>query len=469
MASAGEEVQKPHVSVVVGGHVDAGKSTTCGHLLFQLGEINQRELDKMKEEAAKLNKQSFEYAFFLDVRKAERERGITIECTTKEFKTPNFHYTIIDAPGHKDFIKNFITGSGQADSAILMVPADLSGFITSIKKGDRKSGEVEGQTRKHAMLFNTLGIKQLIVCINKMDDKSVNYSEERFNEIANEVKHMLQRTGWSKDFVENSVPILPISGLAGDNLFKPSGAMPWFKGCSVTNRDKKKVTVATLHDALDQYVCEPKRDTSGALRMPVSSVLKIPGIGDVICGRVERGTVKAGDIVSFLPTHTASNLCTGKVFSVEMHRKNIDAGRAGDNIGICIKGLGDLKPTTGDTMVLLKDPLKQCKTVTVTAQVYDHPGEIKVGYSPTGFVKTSRSSLQLKEIKWKISKDTGKDKVVNPLFFKSGDTVELVFEPKQPIIIEKFADSPGFGRIAIMEGAQLVMIGMVTDITFADN
>merc|ERR1712025_746839 len=225
---------KTHLSLVVCGHVDAGKSTTTGHLLFELGGISEREMEKLKEEAERLGKGSFAFAFYMDTQKDERERGVTIKCTTKEFFTQKYHYTIIDAPGHRDFIKNMISGAAQADVAVLMVPAD-GNFTTAIQKGDIKSAEIQGQTRAHARLLNLLGVKQLLVGVNKMDSDVAGYKEERYNEIADEMRHMLAKVGWKDDFVKNSVPILPISGSKGDNLILKSEKMSWWKGVDVKN------------------------------------------------------------------------------------------------------------------------------------------------------------------------------------------------------------------------------------------
>merc|ERR1711966_107546 len=186
--------EKTHMSVVICGHVDSGKSTTTGRLLFELGGIPEREMTKLKEEADRLGKGSFAFAFYMDTQKDERGRGVTIKCTTKEFFTEKYHYSIIDAPGHRDFIKNMISGAAQADVAVLMVPAD-GNFTTAIQKGDHKAGQVQGQTRQHARLINLLGVKQLVVCVNKMDaPETSEYKESRFTEIRDEMKLMLPVT-----------------------------------------------------------------------------------------------------------------------------------------------------------------------------------------------------------------------------------------------------------------------------------
>merc|ERR1711965_887076 len=234
--------EKTHMSVVICGHVDSGKSTTTGRLLFELGGIPEREIEKLRAEADALGKSSFAFAFYMDRQKEERERGVTISCTTKEFFTDNWHYTIIDAPGHRDFIKNMISGAAQADVALLMVPAD-GNFTTAIQRGNHKQGLVQGQTRQHARLLNLLGVKQIIVGINKMDCDVAKYSEDRYKEIKDEMFNTMTKVGWKKDFLTKSVPFLPISGWMGDNLTEKSTNMAWWKGADIENEAGEKIHI----------------------------------------------------------------------------------------------------------------------------------------------------------------------------------------------------------------------------------
>jgi elongation factor 1-alpha len=452
--------EKEHVSIVVCGHVDSGKSTTTGHLIFELGGINEREMQRLKDEAKRLGKDSFAFAFYMDTTKEERERGVTIACQTKEFFTPNYHYTIIDAPGHRDFMKNMITGASQADVAMVMVPAD-GNFTTSIAKGDRKKGEVKGQTREHARLINLLGVKQLIIGVNKMD--AANYSEEKFEEIRDEMKNMLVRVGWPKQFVEKAVPIIPVSGWKGDNLVKDSENMPWWKGVDVVNpRTKETVHVNTLHDALDKMVKLPPRPSEKPLRIPISQVLKIKGVGDVLTGRVEQGTVRPGDEVKFVPSNTATNACTGKIFAIEMHHKPVPSAGPGDNVGLNVKGLDKFKPKTGDIMILKKDDsLAKCNKFVAQVQVLDHPGELKTGYCPIVFCRTGHSACKISAINWRMGKDTGGAKAEEPPFIKAGDMAEVEFTPQQPFCVEDFKSCEGLARIAVIDGNEAVFLGKV--------
>jgi elongation factor 1-alpha len=459
---------KQHVSIVICGHVDAGKSTTTGRLIFELGGIPEREMVKLREEADRLGKGSFAFAFYMDRQKEERERGVTIACTTKEFFTETKHYTVIDAPGHRNFIKNMITGASQADVALLMVPAD-GNFTTAIARGNHKAGEVQGQTRQHALLINLLGVKQLLVGINKMDADLAGYKEARYTEIKEEMERMLLRVGWLKNFIADSVPFLPISGWKGDNLITKSTNMAWWKGADI-KQGKVAIHVDTLLDCLEKYVTVPERPKTAAARTPISGIYKIKGIGDVLTGRVEQGTVKPGEEVIFLPTHTASTPCDGKIFTVEMHHKSVPAATSGDNCGFNIKGLKkENMPRAGDVMVLKSDStINRCKSFTTQVRVLDHPGELKVGYCPIAFVRTGRSAVRMTKLDWKVGKETGNQKLEDPISLKANEMAQVVFEPQQPFVVDTFKNCEGLGRVAIMEGNSVVMLGKTTACTAWD-
>ena len=286
-----ETKEKKHLSLVVCGHVDAGKSTTTGHLIFKLGGVSQREMEKLQQEAANNGRNSFAFAYYMDRDKAERERGVTINCTTKEFYTDSYHFTIVDAPGHKDYIKNMITGAGCADVALLLVPAEKGGFETAIQKGDHKNNVIQGQTRQHARLLSLLGIEQLIVGVNKMD--SCDWSEERFNEIKDEMSKMIQQAG----FKPRRVPFIPYSGFHGENLIEETDKMPWYKGWKANISKDEIAEGKTLYDALEKLARPPKRADSKLVRVPINGIYQIKGVGDVITGRIEQGILRPNDIV----------------------------------------------------------------------------------------------------------------------------------------------------------------------------
>lgn len=454
------EERKEHVSLVITGTVDSGKSTTTGRLLFDLGGISQREMDKLTQTAKEYGKESFAFAYMMDNQKDERERGITINCNTKEFYTKSKHYTIIDAPGHKDFIKNMISGASQADSALLMVPAERGGFEAAIAKGDREAGIIEGQSRAHAKLLFLLGVEQIIVGINKMDEPTVKYSEERYTEIKDEVSKMLQNIGYKI----KKVPFIPISGWTGENLTKPSDNMPWYKGWEANINPKVTKKGMTLVDALEELIQPPSRNKDAPARMCVSGIYKIKGVGDVIAGRIEQGTVRPNDIVGFAP----SNINGNKIFSIEMHHKSYPEAVAGDNVGLNIKGLvKENMPKAGDIMFLQKEnmltPVKRFKAFII---VQDHPGQLKKGYCPIVHVRTAKAACKLVEITYKQSKKTGNEKVPNPDFIEAWDQAEIVLEPVIPIYLEEFDKCPGLGRVALMDSNSLTMLGKIISVEY---
>merc|ERR1712166_600988 len=421
----------------------------------ELGGIEQREMDKLKLEAKTLGKESFAFAFYMDKSKEERARGVTIACTTKEFYTTNWHYTIIDAPGHRDFIKNMITGASQADVALLMVPCD-GNFTTAIAKGNHKAGEIQGQTRQHARLINLLGVKQIAVGCNKMDCDTAGYKKTRYEEVSNEMRSMLVKVGWKKDMVEKQIPFLPISGWMGDNLLKCEDSkgvknMGWWTGNDV-DCNGAPMHVDTVYDFLDKVCKVPERPCSAPMRMPISGIYKIKGVGDVLAGRVEQGIVKPGEEVVFLPTHTASNPCTGKDFT-----------GPGDNVGLNIKGLDkNNMPRSGDVMVYKKDTtLGQTREFSAQIQVLDIPNEIKVGYSPIGFVRCGRAACRISKLCWKMGKETGGKKLEDPHSLKSNEMAECSFQPQQPLVADTFKNCEGLSRVAFMDGNGVVMLGKV--------
>jgi len=426
-------------------------------------------MKKLQAEADALNKGSFAFAFYMDRQKDERERGVTIKATVKEFFTDSKHYTIIDAPGHSDFIKNMISGSSQADTALILVPAD-GNFTTSIAKGNIKAGEVQGQTRQHALLINLLGVSQVIVGVNKMDCDTAKYSQDRFDEIAAEMRSVLAKVGFKKAFIKNNVPIIPYSGFKGDNLTEKSTNMDWWKGCDVTNAAGDKIHVDTILDALEKFVVVPERNPDTDLVAPINGVYKIKGAGDVLTSCIEQGTVKPGQEVKFLPTNTKANPCTGKVFTVEMHHKSLESAGAGENVGMNVKGLDKSNmPRVGDIMVL-KDNTKLApvKSFTMQVKILTHPGELKVGYSPIAFVRTARSAVKMAKIDWKIGKSTGGKKLADPKFIVANEMAQLVFEPLQPFVVCPFKVCQGLARVAILEGNSVVMLGKVISVENKD-
>jgi len=435
--------EKIHINIVVIGHVDSGKSTTTGHLIYKCGGIDKRTIEKFEKEAQEMGKGSFKYAWVLDKLKAERERGITIDIALWKFETPKYYVTIIDAPGHRDFIKNMITGTSQADCGVLIVAAGVGEFEAGISKN--------GQTREHALLAYTLGVKQLIVGVNKMDSTEPPYSGPRFDEIQKEVGGFIKKVGYNPA----AVAFVPISGWHGDNMLEASENMKWFKGWAI-ERKEGKASGNTLLEALDS-ITPPARPTDKPLRLPLQDVYKIGGIGTVPVGRVETGIIKPGMVVTFAP-----NNLTTEVKSVEMHHEALPEAVPGDNVGFNIKNVSVKDIKRGYVASDSKNkPACACLNFTAQVIVLNHPGQIANGYSPVLDCHTAHIACKFNEIKEKVDRRTGKSTESNPKFIKSGDAgiVELI--PSKPMCVEAFSDFPPLGRFAVRDMRQTVAVGVI--------
>ena len=424
---------KEHLSIVICGHVDAGKSTTTGRLIFELGGISERDMEKLRAEAKTLGKESFAFAFYMDRSKEERARGVTIACTTKEFYTTSYHYTIIDAPGHRDFIKNMITGTSQADAAILMIASGRGEFEAGFSS--------EGQTREHALLAQTMGVREMIVAINKMDDPSVLYKQDRYDEIKGELTTYLKKVGYNPAKIQ----FIPISGWHGDNMIDRSTNMPWYKG-------------PILLDALDE-INPPKRPMDKPLRLPLQDVYKIGGIGTVPVGRVETGLIKPGMLVTFGPVGT-----TTEVKSVEMHHEKVDQAAPGDNVGFNVKNLSVKDIKRGYVCSDSKnDPAKDTENFTAQVIVLNHPGEIRNGYAPVLDCHTAHIACKFNKIKAKVDKRTGKSTEDDPQMIKTGDAAMVELIPQKSLVVEVFSAYPPLGRFAVRDMRQTVAVGVIKE------
>lgn len=428
--------KKEHLSLVVIGHVDSGKSTTTGHLIYKLGGIDERTLAKLEERAIELNKGSFKYAFILDDLKAEQERGITIDCALRRFETSKRTYTIIDAPGHRDFIKNMITGTSQADAAMLIIAA---------KKGEFEDGfSKEGSTKDHALLAYTMGIKQIVVAVNKMD--TIEYSEDRFKEIIDNIEDHLIKIGFKKE----AIKFVPISGFDGDNMIEASENFPWYRG-------------PTLIDALDDFKI-PKRPVGKPLRIPIQDVYQIGGIGTVPVGRVETGILTKGMNVTFAPGGISA-----EVKSIEAHHSKLEEALPGQNIGFNVKvSVKDIKKgnVVGDSK---NDPPKEAESFKAHVIVMNHPGQIKAGYQPVLDVHTAHVSTKFAELLTKGDRRSGKLVEENPKFLKTGDTGTVIMEPAKPICVEEFSKYPPLGRFVIRDMKRTVAVGVIQEVTHKET
>merc|ERR1712112_797687 len=442
--------EKGHINIVVIGHVDSGKSTTTGHLIYKCGGIDKRTIEKFEKEAQEMGKGSFKYAWVLDKLKAERERGITIDIALWKFQTENYYVTIIDAPGHRDFIKNMITGTSQADCAVLIVAAGVGEFEAGISKN--------GQTREHALLAFTLGVKQLIVGVNKMDSTEPPYSQARFEEIQKEVSAYIKKIGYNPA----TVAFVPISGWHGDNMLEHSSNMGWFKGWKTETKAGKNEGKCLL-EALD-CIQPPSRPTDKPLRLPLQDVYKIGGIGTVPVGRVETGVIKPGLVVTFAPV----NLST-EVKSVEMHHESLPEAVPGDNVGFNIKNVSVKDIKRGYVPSDSKNkPATGVADFTAQVIVLNHPGQIQNGYTPVLDCHTAHIACKFKEIKEKCDRRSGKKVEDNPKMVKSGDAAMVRMVPSKPMCVEPFAQYPPLGRFTVRDMRQTVAVGVIKTVEKAE-
>jgi len=420
--------KKPHVNIITSGHVDHGKSTLIGRLFYDSGALSEQEMRKLKEKAKELKKETFEFAFVMDNLKEERERGVTIDLMYKGFETDKNYYTVIDVPGHKDFIKNMITGASQADAAILIV---------SCKDG------IQDQTKEHSYLAKVLGIKQIVVAINKMD--AVNYDEGKFNEVKDAVEKLLKGIGYDTA----KIPFVPVSAFKGDNVFKKSENMAWYKG-------------ETLIGAMDSTIQPPEPAIDKPLRLPVQDVYNITGVGAVPVGRVESGVMKPGDKVVFMPTGTKA-----EIKSMEMHHKQLDQAVAGDNIGFNVRGAGRNDIKKGDVVGHEKNPPTVAKEFTGQIIVLQHPTVITKGYTPVFHMHTSHAACKITQIVKKIDPKTGATVAENPDTLKSGDAAVIKVVPTHPVAVEKQSEFPQLAKFAIRDMGKTVAAGIITDLVKA--
>ena len=425
--------EKKKCNLVVIGHVDSGKSTSTGHLIYKCGGIDERTIEKFEKEAKLIGKESFKYAWVLDKLKAERERGITIDIALWKFQSKNFNFTIIDAPGHRDFIKNMITGTSQADVAILVVAAGAGEFEAGIGK--------DGQTREHALLAYTMGIKQVVLGVNKMD--TANWDQERFEDIRKEVLLYLKKVGFS----EKNINAVPYSGFHGDNLILKSDKMPWYKG-------------DTLLEALDK-ITPPERFADKPLRMPLQDVYKITGIGTVPVGRVETGILKPNSSVTFAPANVIADCKT-----VEMHHTQLEEANPGDNIGFNVKGLSIKDIRRGHVVGNTKDdPPKETESFNAQVIVLNHPNKIQAGYTPVLDCHTSHIACKFDQLLSKVDRRSGAVMEEEPKELKNGEAAIVKMVPQKGMVVETFAEYPPLGRFAVRDMKRTVAVGIIKEVT----
>jgi len=421
--------EKPNMNIVFVGHVDAGKSTIVGQLMFQSGAVSEQEMKKLREEAEKHGKSGFEFAYIMDKIKEERERGVTIDLAYKKIMTNKWQITIIDAPGHRDFVKNMITGASQADCAFLVIAA---------------SAGVQPQTTEHLWLLRTMGVKSLCIAVNKMD--AVGYKEEKFNSVKEDVGKLLKGVGINPD----TTTFIACSGLKGDNIKNKSKNMDWYKG-------------PTIYEQFDLFPA-PEPPTNLVMRMPVQDVYEITGIGTVPVGKIETGIMKVGQKVKVLPGRTGQGV-EGEVKTIEMHHETLTQADAGDNVGVNIRGVGKKDIARGDVICDAANPIPVVEEFEATITVINHPTVLAKGYTPVFHVHTAQVPCQFIELIAQINPATGEVVKEHPDFLKNGDTAKVKIKPQGNLCLETQKDNPFMSRFAVRDAGATVAAGMCTAIT----
>ena len=427
--------EKPHLNLIVIGHVDHGKSTMTGNLLYQTGYIDAKKIEDYAKESEKTGAgDTFKFAWVLDSLKEERERGVTIDLSFQKFETHKIFYTIIDAPGHRDFIKNMITGTSQADAAILTISAKKGEFEVGVGPG--------GQAREHAYLARTLGVNQLAVAITKMDDQTVNWAQARYEECKKEIESLLKVVGYDT----SKISFVPVSGWTGDNLAKPSEKMTWYKG-------------PTMLQVLDSFT-QPPKPLDKPLRVPVQDVYSITGVGTVPVGRVETGVLKEGDKIVFMPGNVP-----GECKSIETHHTKMPKAEPGDNIGFNVRGVDKGSVHRGDVVGHPDSPPTIAKEFVGQIIIIYHPTAIAQGYTPVLHAHTVTMAATFTELIAKIDPRTGQTIEEKPNFLKQGDGAIVKMRPLSPIVIEPYSSIPQLGRFAVRDMGMTIAVGVVKEVT----
>jgi len=421
---------KPHLNLVIIGHVDHGKSTLVGRILLDTGQFPKHMVEKFKEEAKAKGKESFALAWIFDNLKEERERGVTIDVAHKRFDTDKFYITIIDAPGHRDFVKNMITGTSQADAAILVVAAQHG---------------IMAQTKEHMFLARTLGVKQMIIAINQMDATTPPYDKAKYESVKSEVEKLAKSVGYK----DEQIQFVPVSAFVGDNILKDKGKLSWWTG-------------DTILQAIDKFAI-PEKPTDLPLRWPIQDVYTIKGVGTVPVGKVETGIMKPGQQLIFKPSMKPGG-ATGEAKTIEMHHEQISQAIPGDNIGVNMRGIAKNDIRRGDVAGPVSNPPTVAKSFTAQIMVLNHPSVITKGYTPVFHCYTAQVACRFEEILKKLDPKTGQVKEEKPDFIKTGDAAIVKIVPTRPMVIEPSKKIPQLGRFAIRDMGQTVAAGVCLEV-----
>uniref|UniRef100_A0A9L0RHR0 HBS1-like protein n=1 Tax=Equus caballus TaxID=9796 RepID=A0A9L0RHR0_HORSE len=425
---------KQLLNLVVIGHVDAGKSTLMGHMLYLLGNVNKRIMHKYEQESKKAGKASFAYAWVLDETGEERERGVTMDVGMTKFETTTKVITLMDAPGHKDFIPNMITGAAQADVAVLVVDASRGGFEAGFETG--------GQTREHGLLVRSLGVTQLAVAVNKMDQ--VNWQQERFQEITGKLGHFLKQAG----FKESDVAFIPTSGLSGENLItrsQSSELTKWYKGLC-------------LLEQIDSFK-PPQRSVDKPFRLCVSDVFKDQGSGFCVTGKIEAGYIQTGDRLLAMPPNET---CTAK--GITLHDEPVDWAAAGDHVSLTLVGMDIIKINVGCIFCGPREPIKACTRFRARILIFNIEIPVTKGFPVLLHYQTVSEPAVIKRLISILNKSTGEVTKKKPKLLTKGQNALVELQTQRPVALELYKDFKELGRFMLRYGGTTIAAGVVTEV-----
>lgn len=425
---------KPLLNLVVIGHVDAGKSTLMGHLLYLLGNVNKRTMHKYEQESKKAGKASFAFAWVLDETGEERDRGVTMDVGMTKFETNSKVVTLMDAPGHKDFIPNMITGAAQADVAVLVVDASRGEFEAGFEAG--------GQTREHALLVRSLGVTQLAVAVNKMDQ--VNWQQERFQEITSKLGHFLKQAG----FKESDVFHIPTSGLSGENLVTRSSVSQltsWYSGPS-------------LLEQIDAFKA-PQRSVDKPFRLCVSDVFKDQGSGFCVTGKIEAGYIQTGERILAMPPNET---CTVK--GITLHDEPLEWAAAGDHVSLTVTGMDIIKINVGCVFCDPKEPIRTCTRFRARILLFNIELPITQGFPVLLHYQTVSEPATIKKLVSVLHKSSGEVLKKKPKCLSKGMNAIVEIQTQRPVSLELYKDYKELGRFMLRYVGSTIAAGVVTEI-----
>ncbi|PPQ63860.1 hypothetical protein CVT24_009486 [Panaeolus cyanescens] len=425
--------QKEHLNIVFIGHVDAGKSTMGGNLLYLSGMVDKRTMEKYEKEAKEAGRESWYLSWALDSTPQERSKGKTVEVGRAYFETESRRYTILDAPGHKTFVPSMISGAAQADVAILVISARKGEFETGFEKG--------GQTREHIMLVKTVGVSKVVVVINKMDDSTVQWEKARYDEIKDKLVPFIRGAGFNP---KTDVTFLPVSAYTGVNLKEriPKSVCSWWDGPSFL-------------EYLD-HMPMVDRKINSPLMMPISE--KYKDMGTIVVGKIESGHLRKGDSLVLMPNRTSVEVAA--IFN-ELEEE-VDRALCGDNVRIRIRGVDDEDISPGFVLTSPKKPIHSVKQFEAQLAILEHKSIICAGYSAVMHIHTLAEEVTLTSLLHYFDKATGRKSKKPPQFAKKGQKIVALIETTAPVCVEKFSDYPQLGRFTLRDEGRTVAIGKIT-------